>query len=129
MDPTTLFLVLVVMLLLIMMIALSGLIFLWLKSIPLFATRLTTRQQLLYSTVYQYRLSKMLHYLGVRVEDYVRRIPEFQIKKHIVRCRSCPNIPTCDQCLHDGKFVSDMHFCPNYQSLMSYSKIMPSVER
>jgi hypothetical protein len=58
----------------------------------------------------------------------LNRIPHNAIQQHITNCAACPNIPTCDHCLRDGRFVSDMNFCPNYQSLMAYSRIMPSVE-
>ena len=128
MDATILFLIFVALLLLVMLVAFSGLLLLWIKSIPLSRRGLKPRQQLLYNTVRQYRLSKMLSFIGVRLDDYIMRIPEYQIKKHIVRCRNCPNISTCDRCLHDGMHMSDMHFCPNYKSLMYYSKVMPAVE-
>ena len=130
MEITTLFLLFVALLLLILLLAFSQSTILLLKRIPFINNKLKLRYKLecLRHTVYQYRLSKMLHYIGIRVEDFVKRLPERQVKKHIVRCRRCPNIDTCDQCLRDGKFVKDMHFCPNYKSLMSYSKIMPPAE-
>ena len=129
MDITIVFLLLIAFLLFVLALAVSGLVFLWLKDIPLSKTSLVPRKQLLYNMVRRYRLSKMLQFIGLKLEDYVKFIPEYQIKKHIVRCRRCPNIATCDLCLHDGRFVQDMHFCPNYKSLMEYSKVMPAVER
>jgi hypothetical protein len=78
--------------------------------------------------VRKYRLSKMLAFIGIHLDDYLTRIPHEAIRKHIISCKNCPNIPTCDRCLRDGEFISDMNFCPNYQSLMAYSRIMPSVE-
>jgi hypothetical protein len=79
-------------------------------------------------TVSKYRLSKMLAFIGIQLDDYLTRIPLLAIKQHIVNCKACPNIPTCDRCLRDGEYVTNMNFCPNYQSLMAYSRIMPSVE-
>jgi hypothetical protein len=78
--------------------------------------------------VCKYRLSKMLGFIGIRLDDYLSIIPHEAIRKHIINCKNCPNIPTCDRCLRDGEYVNDMNFCPNYQSLMAYSRIMPSVE-
>ena len=78
--------------------------------------------------VCKYRLSKMLTFIGIKLDDYLVRIPYEAIRKHVINCKNCPNIPTCDRCLRDGEYVSDMNFCPNYQSLMAYSRIMPSVE-
>ena len=131
MDITTLFLLFIALLLLILLLAFSQSTILVVNRLPFFKNNLKHRYKLetLRHTVYQYRLAKMLHYIGVRVEDFVKRTPEWQVKKHVVRCRSCTNINICDQCLRDGKYVSDMHFCPNYSSLMSLSKIMPPVEK
>ncbi len=78
--------------------------------------------------VSKYRLSKMLTFIGIQLDDYLVRIPYEAIRKHIINCKNCPNIRTCDRCLRDGEYVADMNFCPNYQSLMAYSRIMPSVE-
>ena len=78
--------------------------------------------------VSQYRLSKMLAYIGIKLDDYVTRIPTEEIRSHVKHCKSCPDVHICDRCLRDGQYVSDMHFCPNYDSLMSYSRVMPSVE-
>ncbi len=79
-------------------------------------------------TVSRYRLSKMLAYIGIKLDDYLTRIPPAAIQQHIINCNACPNIPACDRCLRDGEYISDMNFCPNYKSLMTYSRIMPSVE-
>lgn len=79
-------------------------------------------------SVLHYRLSKMLAFIGIQLDDYLTRIPHSAIQQHITNCAACPNIPTCDHCLRDGGFVADMNFCPNYHSLMAYSRIMPPVE-
>ena len=78
-------------------------------------------------SVSRYRLSKMLSYIGIHIDDYVMRIPLNDIKKHIANCKSCPDTETCDRLLGNGEYVSDMHFCPNYDSLMTYSRVMPPV--
>lgn len=131
MELTTLFLLLLALLLLILLLVLTQSTILFINRLPFFKNRVKLRYKLesLRHTVYQYRLSQMLHYIGIHVEDFVKRIPEWQVKKHIVRCRNCVNTSICDQCLRDGKFVKDMHFCPNYKSLMSLSKVMPPVDK
>ena len=92
-----------------------------------FIKRRKQRQQwqALQQAVMHYRLSKMLAFLGIDPGKYVRHIPEQVIAQHIARCHACPNIPDCDRCLRDGRFTPDMNFCPNFQSLMYYSRIMP----
>jgi hypothetical protein len=95
--------------------------------IPETIKRRKHRQQwrVLLQKVMRYRLSKMLAFLGIDPAKYVRHIPEQVIAQHIARCHTCPNIPDCDRCLRDGRYVPDMHFCPNFQSLMYYSRTMP----
>ncbi len=78
--------------------------------------------------VSQYRLSKMLAYIGIKLEDYVERIPPDEIRTQVSHCKACTELDICDRCLRDKHYVSNMHFCPNYNTLMSYSKIMPSIE-
>jgi len=130
MDLTMLFLFFVALLFLVLLVASSESILLMLKRIPILNNKVKQqyKKECLRHTVYQYRLSHMLHFIGIKVKDFVERVPEMQVKKHIVRCKRCENIDTCDQCLRDGKFIDDMHFCPNYKSLMTYSKVMPPVE-
>lgn len=68
------------------------------------------------------RLAKMLRYLGVPVQAYFSVVPQDTIEEHIKNCNRCSNSPTvetCDHCLQDGKVTRDMHFCPNYQSLLN----------
>jgi len=85
------------------------------------------KHQTLQNTVARYRLSKMLAFLGIELESYVRHIPEQLIAQHVRQCAACPNIPECDSCLRDGRFIADMNFCPNYRSLMICSRKMPPV--
>ncbi|HEY5602810.1 MAG TPA: hypothetical protein VIM41_06850 [Gammaproteobacteria bacterium] len=134
MDFSMLFLISIALLLFVSVVllafAFSESLFRILNHVPVINRRFQRQYQkeCLHHTVYQFRLSKMLHFIGLRVKDFVDRVPEYQVKKHIVRCRRCPNTGTCDECLRDGKFMSDMHFCPNYKSLMRYSRIMPPAE-
>jgi len=126
MTPTMLYLTIV--------LGLAGMILLFLVGIPQYKERqnekriITLKIEAYRHTVSQYRLSKMLSFIGIRLDDYIIRIPHTAIENHITNCHACPNIPTCDRCLRDGEYVGDMNFCPNYQSLMAFSRIMPSVE-
>lgn len=127
MTMTTLFLVSLTLLLFILLVGFSHTILLLLKKLPAFKKSVKQHQyrERMRRIVYRYRLSQMLHFLGIRVEDYVAHIPSYEVKKQVLHCKKCPNTDTCDQCLRDGKFIPDMHFCPNYRSLMTYSRIMP----
>lgn len=129
MDTTTLFMFFLALLFLMLLLGFSQSIMLLVQKLPAFKKAVKRHQykERLRRVVYRYRLSQMLHYLGIRVEDYVARIPSAEVRKQIIRCKRCPNTRTCDQCLRDRKFISDMHFCPNYKTLMTYSRIMPPV--
>lgn len=72
--------------------------------------------------VKRYRLYRMLQFLGVNFSTYIKRLPVEEISQHIVRCRNCPNLPECDDCLRDGHAVKDMNFCPNYKRLTQLSQ-------
>lgn len=86
------------------------------------ARQATACEQALMRRISQLRLSKMLDYLGVPVERYVSRLPLSEIETHIYNCSHCQNLEACDHCLRDGHPVDDMHFCPNYDSLMAHSR-------
>lgn len=67
------------------------------------------------------RLNKMLEYLGVDQREYVRKVPGQVIERQMYHCLQCPNIDECDDCLRDRHCQFDMHFCPNYSSLLAQS--------
>lgn len=129
MDISILFLVLLSLLAFTLLFAVAGLLYLVVDSVPQFkvASRQREKLVLLQHSVSQLRLSKMLAFLGIQMRDYLQRIPIVDINQHIARCKACPNIPACDRCLRDGEYTTDMHFCPNYPSLIRYSRIMPPV--
>lgn len=85
------------------------------------------RRQLI-QTIVQYRLSKMLSFLGIKLNDYVNHVPEQIVLKHISKCIACQATRECDRCLRDGRFVADLKFCPNYRSLMHCSRMMPAAK-
>jgi len=68
------------------------------------------------------RLSKMLAYLGVDLDTYVRAVPARDLAAEMRKCAQCRACAVCDACVRDGKLVVDMHFCPVYQSLTRHSK-------
>ena len=69
----------------------------------------------------QFRLSKMLGYLGIDIEKYVEHMPPQSQWMHLNNCQHCPNTIECDQHLSEGKPILDMNFCPNYVSLIRHS--------
>ena len=86
--------------------------------------RLLRIRAMLRDRVYKLRLSKMLEFLGVDIDKYIKIVPQQDIAKHIRNCTACPEIPTCDACLRDGKPVNSMYFCPNFKSLTKHSKTL-----
>ena len=68
------------------------------------------------------RLNKMLEYLGVDETAYLRKVPSSIIEQQIYRCSQCTTTEICDDCLLDKRVVEDMHFCPNYMSLLAQSR-------
>ena len=71
--------------------------------------------------VKQFRLYKMLDFLGVDRERYIERVPKDDISEHVKNCEACSNNTVCDSHLRDGKPVTNMSFCPNYKSLIRHS--------
>lgn len=69
----------------------------------------------------RFRFHKMLAYLGVDRESYIRTVPAEIIEGQLRRCAGCDNTETCDACLH-GRRVTDMRFCPNYDSIVAQSR-------
>ena len=122
MDISTLFIGFIALTTVILAFSLAGIIVLALDRAPRIHKVLADRQhrELLRHKVYQYRLASMLRYLGISMDYYIANLPKGEIRKHIYRCDKCPNIKTCDRCLRDDEEISDMHFCPNYNSLMAY---------
>lgn len=75
------------------------------------------------------RLSKMLPYLGADVDEYLRAVPSEDLKEEMHRCGRCLAHATCDACVHEGRLVSDMHFCPVYPSLIRHSQTVAARRR
>lgn len=69
----------------------------------------------------RFRFHKMLAYLGVDRESYIRTVPVEIIEGQLRRCAGCGNTEICDACLH-GRRVTDMRFCPNYGSIVAQSR-------
>ncbi|MCK5639806.1 MAG: hypothetical protein KAJ19_03375 [Gammaproteobacteria bacterium] len=80
--------------------------------------------QQLKQRVTRLRLSHMLTFLGADLDEYLDKVPREEIEKHIHNCKECKALQTCDDCLGNGRPVSDMNFCPNYRSLTLHSKTL-----
>jgi hypothetical protein len=126
METTILLMMIEAVIFLAFLISVSALIFMMADKPPRFYKMAEHRRQkeLLRHNLYRYRLASMLRHLGIPLENYVMELPEGEIRKHITRCKNCPNIPECDRFLSDGdgKAPTDIQFCPNYGSLFAYSK-------
>lgn len=126
MDISMLFTILILLLLSVVLFSVVGLALMFMDNTPQLKKKLELNQhrEILRHELYHYRLSSMLRYLGIRIEKYIIELPEEQIRKHIIRCNTCQNVSTCDRCLCNGETINDMNFCPNYGSLLVYSKII-----
>jgi len=67
------------------------------------------------------RFSKMLKFLGVDQSEYIKAIPDADINQQIHRCSHCKALDICDSCLRDGKWIVNLNFCPNYDSILKHS--------
>ena len=67
------------------------------------------------------RLHKMLAFLGINQDEYLRAVPPADINQQIHRCSHCKELDICDSCLRDGKSIVNMNFCPNHKSLTEHS--------
>jgi hypothetical protein len=126
MEISMIGIMLITLLTVILLYSVALLVFMIMDNIPNFQKLFDQWHQteLLRHHVYQYRLSSMLQYLGIPMEDYVTKLPVRAITQHIKRCRSCPNIQVCDRCLRDGEMTSNLDFCPNYSSLVGFGRII-----
>ncbi|MGD8594533.1 MAG: DUF6455 family protein [Gammaproteobacteria bacterium] len=126
MDISLLFTTLILLLIFVLIFSVAGLAFMMLDDTPPLKEmlELKRRKEMLRHEIYHYRLSSMLRYMGIHIENYVMKLPEEQIRKHIIRCNTCQNLSTCDRCLRNGETIDNMSFCPNYDSLLAFSKTL-----
>lgn len=89
--------------------------------LPRITDDLEKRERLLHA-IRVLRLNEMLTLLNIPLEQYVITLPTSEIRKHIMRCRGCAQISSCDRCFRRGVPDDDMSFCPNHKSLSKYSK-------
>ena len=77
--------------------------------------------EVLLNRVMRLRLYKMLRFLGVNQDEYLRVVPAADINRQIHRCSHCNALDICDSCLRDGKSIANLNFCPNHKSLIEHS--------
>ncbi len=81
-------------------------------------------RQALVGAVKNLRLNKMLDHLNMPLERYVDTVPANEIMSHILNCRKCKNINTCDKYLRRGATNTEVSFCPNFKSLSNNRKYL-----
>lgn len=86
--------------------------------------RKSTRLSILMEALSRRRYFKFLSRVGVDVERYLDVIPVSRLCLHMERCEHCPNQKRCDAFLDQNRHEHDLHFCPNYNDLLSESKLM-----
>jgi hypothetical protein len=116
----------ITLLALVLLYSMAALVFMIMDNRPKFHMLFDQWQhkELIRHNVYQCRLSNMVRYLGIDMESYIMKLPEREIRHHIMRCKTCPNIPACDRCLRDGEVTNNLDFCPNYSSLLGFSRTL-----
>jgi len=94
--------------------------------LPKLADDLEKREKLL-QAIKTLRLNEMLTLLNIPLEQYVITLPTNEIRKHVMACRGCAQISSCDRCFRRGVPDDDMSFCPNHKSLSKYSQRLNAV--
>lgn len=77
--------------------------------------------EVLLNRIMRLRFHKMLGFLGVDQSEYLKAVPATDINQQIHRCIHCNTLDICDSCLRDGKWITNMDFCPNHQSILKHS--------
>lgn len=66
------------------------------------------------------RIDKMLPHAGVARARFLRKAQPFAVEKHLLVCKHCTSIETCDDYLENGKDIPEHTFCPNFRELSRY---------
>ena len=77
--------------------------------------------EVLLNRVMRLRFYKMLSFLGVNQSEYLKAVPAADINQQIHRCSHCDALDICDSCLRDGKWITNLNFCPNHDSILKHS--------
>ena len=77
--------------------------------------------EVLLSRIMRLRFYKMLKFLGVDQSEYLKAVPNADINQQIHRCSHCNALDICDSCLRDGKWITNLNFCPNHDSILKHS--------
>jgi hypothetical protein len=66
------------------------------------------------------RIEEMLNHVGISRARYLRKAQPLTIEKHLQVCEYCGTTDICDECLEQGKDISEYTFCRNYRELIRY---------
>ena len=66
------------------------------------------------------RIDKMLPRAGVTRARFLRKAQPVAVEKHLLVCKHCNTIETCDDYLKNGKDIPEHTFCPNFRELSRY---------
>jgi len=77
--------------------------------------------EVLLNRIKRLRFYKMLKFLGVDQSEYLKAVPAADINQQIHRCSHCNALEICDNCLRDGKWITNLDFCPNHNSILKHS--------
>ena len=77
--------------------------------------------EVLLNRIMRLRFYKMLKFLGVDQSEYLKAVPAADINQQIHNCSHCNALDICDRCLRDGKWITNLNFCPNHKSILKHS--------
>ena len=77
--------------------------------------------EVLLNRIKRLRFYKMLKFLGVDQSEYLEAVTAAEINQQINRCSHCNALEACDSCLRDGKWITNLNFCPNHTSILKHS--------
>jgi hypothetical protein len=66
------------------------------------------------------RIHQMLPHAGVTPERFLRKASPVAVEKHLIVCKHCTTIDTCDDYLKNDKDIPEHTFCPNFRDLSRY---------
>ena len=78
-------------------------------------------KEALLNRIKQLRFYKMLNFLGVDQKEYIDAVPAADVDQQIHRCSHCNALDACDCSLRDGKWITNLNFCPNHDSILKHS--------
>ena len=85
--------------------------------VVLMAKKRARAHEVLLRRVMRLRLYKMMKFLGLNADEYLRTTSGTDINQQTHRCVHCKALDNCNTCLNSGERIVQINFCPNHKSL------------